>query len=1361
MKKQVRIRKALPGETPGYYNKTAKFLKKAAMGMEVSSPSMDPARINQIYEDVYISLKNDATPDLIYNQLINEYALDENTSVMLIKSALSKLAEEGYEDPDLVEGDESGQPQEAQDPQQDPQQQSNEDAERAASDAEQEQLAMSDQGYYDDEEALNNDTSHLENEQDEQEQAFRYGGYFAHGGEEQGYDYEDQDPNQQLGREEAVMGQFDNPGNPNFTKPYSIEDLIAITPGIQNQEAFPDLSSYIGDYRSASDSFEPQDYLPRAQLGGSGIGKAYEALTGLIPKINTPMTNFSKIRKAAPIFSMIGAGMTKLPLIGSKLKPKLATSFTQNRTELWNVLNGATPKTGIFSQNGSRVGGTDGSLQADRLLLYQDDVKNIILKLTEGNNNFSLGDIGPLAEQDGLVSGIYPLDSKIVGGTDDQGNNFFELKHTFGPNQQLPFGTTPAKAKEVTFKNRFYYNQDAATGELKVFDPLGNPLTTGAKTKYDITRPLGTTMSRLGKYLTTDQGLLETNRLNNTITGYEGGYPSKQPLGYEFGDDYVDGFPIDTKPIYGRTGTYGTPFPNYMAGMQQTNGVLGKSVGRLNEISDTPPATLDRLGLLGKFGRGLENVAMSTWIPQLVGLGNPIRTSAKNVNEMSLPTYGYANSALGPNILNPASEGSYGSDIRNAINYKYRLGLKSTLIGGGLGYLGYKAYDAYANPCQCEDTNAPNFMAKDAMGNCPCGTDVGPSKILDPARIEEPTIDPALLQETPDTMNTGPDVYPDSLFAKGGAAQNRFIKKMVSMYADGGPSNEGIPGQGKRDDTLTNDISNTKNSFFDTLKNNSNTAISKEIYKNAQGNPQILNLLTQDGYKPNLAEDAFKTSPSNTDPTAAFGGFIDMDAEEPLTKFIYGGDDEDYYQQYGLEEAQTGITVNTKSGDRRGMQDKMTKEDWKEGEREDWEAANPDGDFDTDYDNEEQGYIDYQNFYDQALQDTYNDVGSSNVATQTNCGPGTTWSATYNRCIQNSKINYIPKEVRPQSGWRDLMPWNPLVQSQGSWVKQKGTPYYLNDGSSYNGLVPGNPVASYTTKKGLLGGRKKWIDIYDVNGAGTGNGVPMQDLGKLQEMLSHRKGQRTMNRGEYLQTKKSDDGKERRGINRKGQLVRQEINPKMQIGGKPKPGTNNFYTGLNSDFKFPQANDLLTNSFTIGTDYKNPLTGEKPGVQADSSGSFTGENTDSQDQEGQYVGIERKRKNVFGVDPEASLAAGNALGNGVLGAWNRMQQAPMQYNNTLNSVDPMQNQGMASNTNKGWWQDFGSKTGLYDYKNTGSNENSISSSGNSANTNRGRYGGYMQDGGYANPFYEEDDEVEMTPYELQQYLAAGGQVEYL
>ncbi len=43
----------------------------------------------------------------------------------------------------------------------------------------------------------------------------------------------------------------------------------------------------------------------------------------------------------------------------------------------------------------------------------------------------------------------------------------------------------------------------------------------------------------------------------------------------------------------------------------------------------------------------------------------------------------------------------------------------------------------------------------------------------------------------------------------------------------------------------------------------------------------------------------------------------------------------------------------------------------------------------------------------------------------------------------------------------------------------------------------------------------------------------------------------------------------------------------------------------------------------------------------------------------------------------------------------------------------------------------------------------------------GKYGGYMAYGGFADPYYEEDEEVIMTPEELEQFLAAGGQVEYL
>ena len=105
MKKSVRIRKALPGETPGYYNKTAKFLKKAQMGMQVGSPSMDPARLNQIYDNVYITLKQETPPDIVYGSLTGEYGLDQNTSLQIIRAALGKLAEEGYIDPSTIEGD--------------------------------------------------------------------------------------------------------------------------------------------------------------------------------------------------------------------------------------------------------------------------------------------------------------------------------------------------------------------------------------------------------------------------------------------------------------------------------------------------------------------------------------------------------------------------------------------------------------------------------------------------------------------------------------------------------------------------------------------------------------------------------------------------------------------------------------------------------------------------------------------------------------------------------------------------------------------------------------------------------------------------------------------------------------------------------------------------------------------------------------------------------------------------------------------------------------------------------------------------------------------------------------------------------
>ena len=1432
MKKQVRIRKALPGETPGYYNKTAKFLEKAAMGMEVGAPSMDSAKLNQIYDQVYISLKNDATPDILYNQLINEYALDENTSVMLIKSAMSKLAEEGYVDPEVVK--DKTQPEEGVDPQQ----QVDEDNERAASDAEQEELAISDGGLYDEEDAQMNQNSALEMTQDEEESAFKYGGYFDDGGEYPEFD--DMNPNKQLTEAQAVMNQYGTPGKSSEEKPFSMEDLIAMTPGTQEMQAFPDLASYLGDYRSASDSYQPQDYLPRARTGLEVPKSALQKLAEYIPTIGyankaNPLSNLSTVRKALPIFTGVGDAMTRLPYIGKKFAPKLATPFTQNRTELWNVLNGAAPKTGVFSQNGTYAGGTDGSLQADRLVLDQEDVKKLIGKLEYGTNEpFTLEDLyGNMSKQEGLISGVYPPQTKVIGGEDESGNKFFEFKHTFGPNQNLPFGTTPPKAKEVTFKNRFYYNQDPETGGLSVFDPLGNPLTMGTQTKSRVTRPIGST------YTSSMKDLL--------LRDFET-----------------------------------TPFPNYMDDF--------KGVKR-TDITGLPPNTWDTLSNRGKIGRTLETYGTT-------GLNQLFRTGAKGVESVDYPVYGYSNMALGPNMQDPAAipYSQTASDIKNAINYKYRLGLKTTLIGGGLGYLGYQTYDALVNKCQCTDPNEPNFQPVNALGKCPCGTDVGPSRVLDPTPIQEDTLVYPNSLRTPDSMkflkektpsdynyyryqdsnlvnpNLQNQVLPDD-FAKGGISKNRFIDRMVSMYAEGG---DAALGQGKREDTLTNDIANMKSSFISTLKNNSNKAISKDIYENAQTNPKILNMLMKDGFKENLAEE----EPMNTDFTAAFGGFVDMDAEEPLTKFIYGGDEEEYYEPYGLTQARDGVNILNHAGEFRTVANSLPFDEWAEGEKEDFATTHPGQDFDTwkadaasqgdfqkykDFYNESLGeYLDYgmkdpapsnqgifENHPDGNCPAGYTWNGSACVLNssaslqpkKTQCGPGTVWNEQYKMCIPIAKMNYNYTQVRNPGGYgRNLVPWNPVFGAAGSWVKQKKSPYYLNDGRSYNGLIPDKPVASYTTKKGLLGGRKKWIDIYQVDGNGNATGVPMGDLTQLEGMLDNRgrkdikmpsfksntpkessnkesrrdrledqakerfqfsdqewdeqtkRGQRNLRQAEryeqgrgaryninqaYYGAKSAVDNV-KNSYGKVKSLVDKIKNPSFKrMGGAFEVGTGfGIGAGQNQSGYNPysQQSQFENNMFGTGAPNKMPqqqnpfnfITPTGTGSYAETAN--TGNTVGNQGQEiipqaptptpepnqNQYVGVERQRKTARNFDGEAGVNAFNSLANGALGIFERAKNAPIENNMLLDTFDPMNNVVASNQTDKGDWGDIGSKTGYFRYDQEGSDRNSRATFGNFANSNAAQYGGYMQDGGYM-----DDEEVYMTPEELEQFLAAGGQVEYL
>jgi hypothetical protein len=144
---------------------------------------------------------------------------------------------------------------------------------------------------------------------------------------------------------------------------------------------------------------------------------------------------------------------------------------------------------------------------------------------------------------------------------------------------------------------------------------------------------------------------------------------------------------------------------------------------------------------------------------------------------------------------------------------------------------------------------------------------------------------------------------------------------------------------------------------------------------------------------------------------------------------------------------------------------------------------------------------------------------------------------------------------------------------------------------------------------------------------------------------------------------------------------------------------------------------------------------------------------------GSLVGVENKRKDMWNVDPEAGLNVFNAGARGAMGILEKWGSGKKEKNMLLDNADPMNLYASANETDRGDWQDFGSKSGAFRYDQQGQDRSSRATYGNYAT---GQYGGFMQQGGFSEePYFEEDEEVYMTPEELEQFLQAGGQVEYL
>jgi hypothetical protein len=112
------------------------------------------------------------------------------------------------------------------------------------------------------------------------------------------------------------------------------------------------------------------------------------------------------------------------------------------------------------------------------------------------------------------------------------------------------------------------------------------------------------------------------------------------------------------------------------------------------------------------------------------------------------------------------------------------------------------------------------------------------------------------------------------------------------------------------------------------------------------------------------------------------------------------------------------------------------------------------------------------------------------------------------------------------------------------------------------------------------------------------------------------------------------------------------------------------------------------------------------------------------------VGVKRKRKDMFNIDPEAGVNAFNAGARGVLGGIDRMRNKKQEANMYAKNFDPTKIYGQKSRIDKG---DYDVNKGLYRVNQMGADRLGRSK----------KYGGYMQPGGIVDQqmYYPEDNMV--------------------
>lgn len=200
----------------------------------------------------------------------------------------------------------------------------------------------------------------------------------------------------------------------------------------------------------------------------------------------------------------------------------------------------------------------------------------------------------------------------------------------------------------------------------------------------------------------------------------------------------------------------------------------------------------------------------------------------------------------------------------------------------------------------------------------------------------------------------------------------------------------------------------------------------------------------------------------------------------------------------------------------------------------------------------------------------------------------------------------------------------------------------------------------------------------------------------------------------------------------------------MQSFNAPAPAPSAEVQAYNNDPMNNMATEPLTDDLSTCTPEQKQDTTSKcycsPAARKNPQDKRCYEGT------GGLIGVDYKQRT--NVDGEAMVNVANAGIRGVAGMLNRKSQ----NNQERNAYDNMTSDNLytAQGTkHRGDWNDLGSMAGQFRFDQEGQDRSGFSS--------YGKYGGYMQAGGT----YNQGDEVYMSDEDIENFMANGGQIEYL